>query len=144
MNVYPPAASGGTALTTAQNAISGDQAIGAANTFVDGPSVSLVAGTWFIVGHLLVAQSAVTTRVTGRLWDGTTIYDEAESEPTGSSGTDVLQLAFCAIVTLVSTTTLKLSAAVVNLGTSPAIKANPVDNSGASNRASQIVAVKVG
>jgi S-adenosylhomocysteine hydrolase len=118
-----------------------DVQITSANTYFDGPAVSLAAGTWFITATVTVQTGDSTGQVTAKLWDGTTV--EASTEHTMFSNAAVTSLGLSGIVVLGSTTTMKVSVAVSNFGaTNHKIKAAAVSN-GAGNNASHIRAVKI-
>lgn len=141
---------GGGLLTSVDAHLSGDVTITSANTFFDGPSASFAAGTWFITWMLNVQVAVATAQSywwTGKLWDGTTAYDESEitlANPSGLnfSGSMMILTGF-AIVTLGGTTTLKASAASGQGSSATVIKRNAPDNSPATNQASRLVGLKI-
>lgn len=130
---------GGGSLTTATANLGADVSIAASNTWYDGPSVSLAAGTWFIVGHVTVKSSLTGTlqHTTAKLWDGTTVLDSGE---TSFSSTDHHTITLSGIVSLAGTTTLKISVATDNTFTTLLAAAS---HNGAGNNASTIRAIKV-
>jgi len=86
------------------------------STFYDGPSASFAAGTWLINWKILFNITGVTSQTyefVGRLWDGSTIYDEAQSDGPGNFAANQSAWSFpvsgFAIVTLGATATLKIS-----------------------------------
>ena len=77
--IVPAAVMGSTeagsgALSFVEAALGADVAMTDADTWYDGPSVALSAGTWLLVGHVLYDGNGNANRVVGKLWDGTT-YD---------------------------------------------------------------------
>ncbi len=127
------------ALTTGSADLGADQASAGAGSYVDGPSVSLAAGTWLITAGVTIIETAnLAGDGTAKLWDGTTIF--ASGEATMNNLWDV-QISLSAIVSPTTTTTYKLSAAGQN-GTIT-IKAATRSN-GTPAKASWIRAVKVG
>ena len=134
----------GVSITTAEASLGSDVAI-TANTYSDGPSVSLAAGTWYVIAWATVTTGQGTgspSKVTGKLWDGTTVEASDESGTyIGTMGSPFPATVVCAgIVSPGGTTTFKLS---VTADTASTIKATAPDN-GAGATASRIVAVKIG
>lgn len=125
-------------LTSASAALSGDVTMTNANTWYDGPSVSLAAGTWLIIAALTF--TGAVSDWSARIWDGTTVAASGGGPRNagGLSGAETITLA--AIVTPGSTTTYKVSGVSDNAGDK--IKAAVVTN-GSGNNASWIVAVKI-
>jgi hypothetical protein len=114
-----------------------------ANQWYDGPSLSLAAGTWLLTAqaHLDGNASTGTHLMGARLSDGTTHYVAAEARLDGNAANKVT-VPLVTIVTLGSTTTVKLQA--ICSATGPAIlKAASVVN-GSGNVNTQISAVKIG
>jgi hypothetical protein len=106
-----------------------------ANTFYDGPSVSLAKGTWFIVGTVSVRkpQTVTSMQINAKLWDGTTVESAAFAWDSyaASTGYEAISLSLSGIVVLGSTTTLKISvssdaANTTLLGTGNAPKASHI------------------
>ncbi|GAC1519353.1 MAG: hypothetical protein NVS2B16_25570 [Chloroflexota bacterium] len=130
------AAAGNT--TTASAFLGASVAMPSANTYYDGPSVSLIAGTWLVSAAVDVLCPTNGTEVAAKLWNGTTVYVTGETwaSVSGSASTTVVS----AIVTLASTTTVKISAAsqVANSTLQAALVVN-----GAGNNATYILAVKL-
>lgn len=111
----------------------------AANTYYDGPTITLAAGTWLIVAQVTIEDPAGTGgRNTSKLWDGTTVSSSLESSaPAGASTAMTLS----GIVAPTGSTTYKVSvASSQNLHT---IRATAPTNSAGTN-ASHISAVKIG
>ena len=129
---------------TATNALSGDVTMTSANTYYDGPSVTLAAGTWLLNGTVTLLSAAGTTAVnyTCKLWDGTTTTSSSEggARVTGTSATQKVSIALSGIVSPGGSTTYKVSCA--STGASGALKATASDN-GVSNTASTLNAVRL-
>ena len=123
--------------TTAENDLSGDVALTNANTYYDGPSVSLAAGTWLVIGVVTVAGNG--SNVTAKLWDSTTVESSAEGT-NPATGDQAVALTVAGIVAPGSTPTYKVS--VASSGTGNSIKAAAIAN-GAGNNASHIRAVRI-
>jgi hypothetical protein len=131
-------AGGGGSLTYAINQLTGDVTISGSNTYADAMSVSLAAGTWLLGAVLTVLRGANASRITAKLWDGTTVIATGEGIiPTAG---DVVSIPLLGIVVLGSTTTYKVSAAGTSSGN--IIKATAPDN-GAGNTASTLVGLKI-
>jgi hypothetical protein len=124
-------------LSTASAQLGADVTLGSANTYYDGPSVSLAAGTWLLVAALMVQNTSSASDFTGKLWDGTTV---ASSGQVSCASSYAGQLPLCALVTPGSTTTYKVSVACSATGGK--IKAAATNNP-AGNTASTLVALKV-
>jgi hypothetical protein len=105
-----PTGGGGSAtLTYASKSLSGDVNITALNTFFDGPSVALAAGTWLVDGTITVVDSTSGAKISGRLWDGTTSYDSTEVQSPAANAP--VSLALSAIVVLAAPATIRIAAA---------------------------------
>lgn len=97
-------------LTSSSNYITGDVTMTTAGTFYDGGSLSLAAGTWLLFGQISVLASSNSLRTfEAKVWDGSTVYSRAFHNGTGTAGPDRAALSVSAIVTLGSTTTVKVS-----------------------------------
>ncbi len=112
-------------------------------TYYDGPSQSCGAGTWLFVWRMSFrAVSALATDYAAKLWDGSTVYDETSNgfgvNPSASIG--ILVSGF-AVVTLGSTTTVKVSCASVRAGT--VINRDPNNNSSGSNMATRMIGLRI-
>jgi len=63
-------------LTPLSNSLTGDVALNNTGTYFDGPSIAQgSAGTWFVSGSVLCADTAGPSIMVVKLWDGTTIID---------------------------------------------------------------------
>lgn len=136
--------------TTVDATLSGDVTMINANTFYDGPSASMVAGTWMIWWKTVVQVIVSTSQSywwTTKLWDGTTVYDEAE-DTTGATAANQsgfsYELSGFALVTLSGTVTMKISTAPGRGSSSSKMMRDPVDNSGASHTATRLTGLKIG
>lgn len=129
----------GLPLTTVTDYLTGDVSMASTNTFYDGPSVSLGAGTWLLMGNVTINSLLTSGAVTAKLWDGTTVSSSA-IEDYGVNGDDCIPLS--AVVSPSTTTTYKISCAA-NAVSSTLIKAQARLNS-AGNTASYLLAVKIG
>lgn len=109
-----------------------------ANTYYDGASVSLAAGTWLLVAVCTINDPTSTGgNTTAKLWDGTTVLVSTAAQAT-AGGVQCMTLA--AVVSPVGTTTYKVSAASTQTGHT-IVAAAP--NNGAGNNANSITAVKL-
>ena len=128
------------ALTLGNNVLTGDVTLTTANTFYDGPSVSLVAGTWFIIASVIVTIPGATGFITGRLWDGATVYKESEEHAVAGANKELVTVA---VVVLGSTTTVKISVTSTDTtGGTGRIRATAPQN-GTTNKASSLEAIRI-
>lgn len=130
-------ASSGTSLTTETAALGADVQIVTANTYYDGPSVSLAAGTWLVTANVLIYPGGIFA-MTSKLWDGTTVFRSAEDGAVAAAS--LISQSLTAVVVLGSTTTVKVSSTANTTGSY--IKAATVANANGNN-ATAITAVKV-
>lgn len=131
---------GGAGATVSENFITGNVSVVSANTFYDGPSLSLAAGTYHLVAKVRQSTGSANTWCVAKLWDGTNIFDASEFYVETSGGGNMHSLV--GTVVLGSTTTVKVSCAD-NSG-SGTIKATPdTNNTGLTNKASHLVALKI-
>jgi hypothetical protein len=119
-----------------------------ANTFYDGPSAQFASGIWLICWKMLfvgIASSINSNAFTGRLWDGTTIYDEEEVDDisTADSNGWAFGASSVAVVRLASPTLLKLSGATVRGTSTSKISRDVPTNSGSSHTATRLSAIKI-
>lgn len=125
-------------LTTAEANLAADVSMATANTYYDGPSISLEAGTWFIVGVVTVNRAAGGAIFTAKLWDGTTVEASTEGQTGGAN--KLMPMPLAGIVAPTGTTTYKISVASDTATT--VMKAAALTNAAGSN-ASHIRAIKV-
>jgi hypothetical protein len=135
----PSWSSTSTTLTSVEGALSGDVLLNNTANFFDGPSVSLTAGTWFVVGAVQVTDSAGAAAIVGKLWDGTTVESSGQYgvPSAGFSG----QVTLAGIVAPGSTTTYKISCRDVSSTSGSILAATPGSSQG--NNASYLRAVKI-
>jgi len=137
-----PAAGGGGSLTSSEASLATDVQMPTSNTWYDGPSVSLAAGTWLINTHTTLARTA-TTALTyfNRLTDGTN-HHASSSQYQASVANHTVSIGLSAVITLASTTTIKIQSTSNAGATSVLMKAALLAN-GSGNNATQITAVKI-
>src|SRR5215469_10212034 len=129
----------GLPITTANNYLSSDVSMPSPNVFVDGPSLTLAAGDWYLSGAVQIASSLTSGAITAKLWDGTNVSSSGLLDY-DVNGDCLVPLT--AIVHPSTSTTYKISAAATAVsGTS--IKAAARLN-GAGNTASYLLALKIG
>lgn len=133
-----PVSGGGGSLTSTSNAMSGDVTMTNANQFYDGPSVSLTAGTWLLVGNIHARQQTGAGNFTAKLWNGTTVIAAAQTTPAGANY--LAELPVCGIAIAAGAETWKISLANDVAGCT--IKAAPSHNS-PGNYASHLAAIKI-
>ena len=128
-------------LTTASNSLSSDVTTTSADTWYDGASVSLAAGTWVVdsVIHLEKGATAGTSSYAVRIGDGTNHYASGSQAWPQPSGAYVVTSLSC-IITLASTTTIKVQAESQYAGG----KIRAASGYGSSgNNSTQITAVRI-
>lgn len=130
-------------LSNTNASLAADVTMTTAGTFYDGPSVSLAAGTWLVLWKALFTHTGAQIEFAGKLWDGTTVYDEAHDDvdPAGTS-TYHNSLSGHAIVTLTAQTTVKISVSADTNGQT--LKRNAVFGSATSHTPTRISAVRIG
>ena len=132
-----PGGGGGGALTSSTAYLSADVSMASANTFYDGPSLSLAAGTWLLLGSV---ETTTSGWVTAKLWDGTTVASAVTGYQQTSGGGIAFQIA--AIVAPSATTTYKISAA--SQRTAGTMNATPANNgTGTTNKGCYLLAIKI-
>jgi hypothetical protein len=130
---------GGGSITVSENFLTSPVTIAATNTFYDGPSLSLAAGT-YLLDAIVTIDVQTANHLTVKIWDGTTLRSATPETFHGTNGGQVA-LACHGYVVLGATTTVKVSVAANN-GTN-----NVIDNTGATNsttnKASYLRATKI-
>lgn len=113
-----------------------------ANTFYDGPSISLGASgeRWLLQGTVTISNTDTNNYLTVKLWDGTTVYASTE---VAADGNTIVTASLVGITPALSgAITAKISVAPKTSSVDPVIKAACVDNS-AGNNASTLTAVQL-
>jgi hypothetical protein len=136
--------SGYPAHTNSTSQLSSDVAMTTANTFYDGPSLSLAAGTWLLNASVDLQTTSTSSAVnfTCKLWDGTNVASSgyAAIGATSSGAVKNFQMAINGIASPASATTWKISC--TSATASQIIKAAATNNS-PGNNASTLVAVRI-
>lgn len=131
------------AITNVEGLLGADVQMPTANTWYDGPTVSLAAGTWLVNCHLTQWRTTTTAAtVYARISDGTNHHASTQGYHPSVAGNGV-SLKMTAILTVASTTTIKGQMATSAGATTTLIKAALTAN-GAGNNASIITAIKIG
>lgn len=139
-NVGPAGPAGSFPSQTAS--LGADVQIPGNNTFVDGPSVTLDAGTWLVTGAVTFQRNATTAvHWIARLSTGTVHYASGQTYQPSLSG-HTAQIGLSAIVTLVAQTAVKLQGAISAGSTTSLMKA-ATPAAGSGNNATRINAVKI-
>jgi|GEM_PF-3498456 len=127
-------------LTNASAFLGADVAMASANTWYDGPTVSLAAGTWLVMASATLGRTTTTAgHYNIRISTGTTHYASVQQFH-ASVANNWAALSCNAIVTFGSTTTIKLQAAATI--TADVMKAATANNS-SGNNATGLVAVRI-
>lgn len=125
-------------------ALGADVTCTTSNTWVEGPSVTLAAGTWLVHARAQCQCNNVlgAVRWYARLTDGTTHHASAQSDGTAVLGSSV-PLALAALVTLGAETTLKLQVAV-SAGAATCLLKAALSANGSGNNATTVQALRLG
>ena len=104
-----------TNLTNSSYYLAADVSLTTPGTYYDGPSVSLAAGTWLVTGQVLISKGT-TSAILGAsavLYSGATAISRVTQDITAPAAASLVQIAFTlsGIITIGSTTTVKISAA---------------------------------
>jgi hypothetical protein len=135
-----PAGSSPIALTNASAFLASDVSMAIANTWYNGPSVSLAAGTWLVMASATVGRTTTTAgHYNLRISTGLTHYASVQQYH-ASVANNWAALSCNAIITLASTTTIRLQSA--GSLTNDVLKATTPNNGSGAN-ATGIVAVKI-
>jgi len=142
VNAAAPSGGGGGSITHAEASLSTDVQMPTSGTWYDGPSLSLAAGTWLVNTHTTFARTA-TTALTyfNRITDGTT-HHSSGSQYMASVANHTANISLTAVITLASTTTIKIQSTTNSGATSALMKAALLAN-GSGNNATQITAIKL-
>jgi hypothetical protein len=134
---------GGGALSYANAKLTGgDVSMASADTWYDGPSISLEAGTWLVLSQMQFNRTTTTAvQWTSRITDGTTHYASAQHSHASLSGHHV-SIPLHAVVTLTETTTIKAQGAAATSSTAQSMLMATTSNSSGQN-ATQISAVRI-
>jgi hypothetical protein len=130
-------------LSNAEAALTADVQLATSNTFYDGPSLTLGAGTWLIAANAQYLKTATTaSNVTARLHDGSDVL--ADQTQYHASVTNIaLGFGLFRIITLAATTTIKVQMATT-VGAVTALMKATAPNNGSTNNATRISAVRIG
>lgn len=97
-----------TSLASSTATLGGNVALNATGSYFDVLSLSLEAGTWFVTATALVNDSGATATIYVRFYDGTNTY--ASSATYSDNLVRGTAVTISAVITLASTTTVKLQA----------------------------------
>jgi hypothetical protein len=119
-----------------------DVQLPSSNTFVDGPSLVLPAGTWLVTGTATFQRNATTAvHWVARLSDGTTHHASSQMYQGSVSG-HTASIGLSAIIVLAAQTTIKLQGAV-SVGSTTSLMKAATPAAGSGNNATRINAVKI-
>lgn len=134
----------GTSVTSTEGNLTNDVTMTTANTFYNGPTVALGAGTYFVIGQATIASANNTAqRVTARISNSsTTYYAEGQGQvPNVSGAVSTTTVTIFAMVVLVGSTTLRLEA--TSTANSAVLKAEATNNSSVADDATKLIALKI-
>jgi hypothetical protein len=138
------AASGGGsgAISYADAVLTEDVALTANNTWYDGPSVTLAAGTWFIVASGHHRRNATTACNVGiRVWDGAAAVAHGEAYHPSVNGAQ-LQVPAHGVVVLTETKTMTLQM-LTSSGNVAALMKAATQNNSQGNLPTRITALRL-
>ena len=122
------------------NSLGADVTISVANTWYDGPTVTLGRGVYLVVGRLLTLRTTTTASFHyARLTDKTNHYCSSQGY-TPSVANQSFSHPICALITSAGSKQIWIQGTMSQAGV---IKA-ALSSNGAGNNASQIVAIKIG
>lgn len=128
--------------TSQSAALSSDVQLPTSNTYVNGPSLTLAAGTWLVMGTAQFQRNATTAvHWLARLSDGTTHYTSAQTYSPSVSG-HTASLAVQSVITLAAQAVIRLQGATSAGSTTSLMKA-ATPAAGSGNNATNILAVKI-
>lgn len=128
--------------TSSENRVTGDVSIVSADTFYDGPSLTLAAGTYDLTGRVTIKNtSGGGTQITAKLWNGTTGYDATQEWGETNNGIYTLTLVKASLV-LGGSTTVKVSVAQ-SAGGGTILATVPNNATGVTNMASVLRALRI-
>ena len=122
-------------LTVSENFLTGDVNLTNINTFYDGPSLSLAAGTYILMGSVTI-YVGVSGYVASKLWDGTNVWDSPGDEQAAGAQTQIVVFGTCVLGT---PTTVKISSVSATTGS---VMLATVLN-GATHKGSHLMAIKI-
>ena len=135
-----PSAAG--TITSLSASLSADVALTTTSTWYNGPSVSLAAGTWLVIGRITHVRSATTAEtIYARFSNGTNHYASTQFYHASVNGTGVV-LPMFAVISLAATTTVKLQA-TSSAGASTSTMKAALTANGAGNNATNIIAIRL-
>lgn len=136
-----PAAGG--SITYSMSTLDADVNIAVAGTWYSGPTLTLPAGTWLIVGAANYLKNATGTgTATARLWDGTAAHASASMYHPSAAGVTMELTLPPTVVVLAGSTTLSLDLQSNSAGVSTFFRASTFTN-GQGNNASKLVAIRL-
>lgn len=129
-------------LSNAEAVLAADVQLATSNTFYDGPSLTLGAGTWLIKAKAQYLKTTTTaSHVTARLHDGTNTLDDVTQYHANVTNV-ALGFSLFRIVTLTAPTIIKLQMAT-NVGVATALMKATAPNNGSGNNATRLSAVRI-
>ena len=133
----------GVALTNSSHSLSADVAVSQTATYVDGPQLTLAAGTYLVTGQVTFAVSAAggSPQATVKLWDGTTSYSSGGKLVVNA--TEVATVPVGAILSPTASILYKLSATIES-STAGMLLKSTTPFGGNAAKASVLNAVKIG
>jgi hypothetical protein len=136
-------ATNGINLSSAVVALTTDVAMPTSNTWVNGPSAALSAGTWLVQAHVtFVRAGAAATTWFARISNGSSTYYASTQTYSESLAGISRSVTLTAIVTLPTATTIILQG-TTNNGAAGAVMKAALTSNGAGNNATQMTVIRV-
>ena len=135
-------ATNGINLSSAVIALTTDVPMPTSNTWVNGPSATLSAGTWLVQAHVTFVRAGTgATTWFARISNGSLHYASTQTYSESLAGIS-RSVTLTAIVTLATTTTVILQG-TTNNGVAGAVMKAALTSNGSGNNATQITVIKV-
>lgn len=128
-------------ITAVSGSLNADVTLTSANTFFDGPSCSVTAGTWLVAGGVTIKRTTTAGADTVKLWDGSTVV-ASSSNIRLQNNNDEASIHLSGIYVAAGSATLKISSATT-AGSNLRVMKAAVTNNGAGNNACFISAIKI-
>jgi hypothetical protein len=132
------ASAAGASLTSSTNYIAANVDMTTAGTYYDGPSLTVAAGTWLLIGQIsIICVSTAVRTIQYKLWDGSATISSGIYTVHGTAATFTGSLPISGIVVPSGSTTYKISM------TSSVNGDDIEDDAAVADTASYLVAVKI-
>jgi hypothetical protein len=126
-------------VTNSSNYVTANVDMTTAGTYYDGPSVTVAAGVWLLIGQISILASTTAVRTLAfKLWDGSTTISSGQFQVHGTGATFTGSHPLSGIATAAGSTTYKISA-------TSTVNGDDIEDDGATaDTASYLYAVRIG